>query len=52
LFSRDEMPTVLLDKVERIFKEFKVKIVVNYSGGALKDYVDLYFVLKDKYVGI
>ena len=31
MFSRDEMPTVLLDKVERIFKEFKVKIVVNYS---------------------
>ena len=95
------MPTVLLDKVERIFKEFKVKIVVNHSEqlsvkvgrtkidfvtyhfplilkptefknikilpileiaamkayalnhrGTLKDYVDLYFVLKDKYVGI
>lgn len=101
LFSKDDIPTVLLDKVERIFKEFKVKIVVNHSEqlsvkvgrtkidfvtyhfplilkptefknikilpileiaamkayalnhrGTLKDYVDLYFVLKDKYVGI
>lgn len=98
LFSAKEIPPGLLDKVKRIFKEFKIKTIINHSEqlsvkadktkidfvkynfpltldliefegvkvlsiteiaamkalalnhrGTLKDYVDLYFILKDKY---
>lgn len=98
LFTKKEIPAGLLNKARRIFKEFKIKIIVNHSEqlslkinetkvdfvkynfplvldliefsgtkilpvaeiaamkaralnyrGTLKDYVDLYFVLKDKY---
>ena len=97
LFSKDDIPATLLGKIERIFKEYKIKIVVNHSEqlsviagkvkldfvkypfplilktvefknvkiasileiaamkaytlnqrGTLKDYVDLYFILKSK----
>ena len=98
LFSPNEIPPGLLNKVKRIFKEFKVKTILNHSEqlsvkvnktkidfvkysfplaldliefkgvkivkvseiaatkaytlnrrGTLKDYIDLYFILKDKY---
>jgi hypothetical protein len=98
LFSGKEIPSGLLPKVKRIFKEFKIKTIVNHSEqlsvtadgikidfvkynfplmskliefegvrilpiaeiaatkayvlnrrGTLKDYIDLYFILKNKY---
>ena len=98
LFSAKEIPPTLLPKIKRVFKEFKIKTVINHSEqlsvmvnetkldfvkynfplilklikfeevkilpaaeiaatkayvlnhrGTLKDYVDLYFVLKNKY---
>lgn len=98
LFSAKEISPALLPKIKRVFKEFKIKTVINHLGqlsvmanetkldfvkynfplilklikfeevkilpaaeivatkayvlnhrGTLKDYVDLYFVLKNKY---
>jgi len=97
LFSAEDIPSKLLDKVKIIFKDFNIKVVINHSEqlsirinnakidfvkydfplvldfihfngvkllsapeiaamkayalnrrGVLKDYVDLYFILKDK----
>lgn len=98
LFTAKKIPAELLDKVKRIFKEFKIKIIINHSEqlgvkineikvdfvkytfplvlnltefmgvkiaavaeiaamkahvldrrGTLKDYIDLFFILKDKH---
>ncbi|MBU0476533.1 nucleotidyl transferase AbiEii/AbiGii toxin family protein [Patescibacteria group bacterium] len=101
LFSNKDIPSSLLEKVSRTFKDFKIKIVVNHSEqlsisldnikvdfikypysltpshikfqsinilkvpeiaimkaytigrrATLKDYIDLYFILKEKHVAL